>query len=132
MRICRTTRSCTASRQGLWGLADGRGGQGRLVGNAVLVKQSQRAVQPLPIPPLPPETVTLARPSQMVPNLLFHPVADIREAATRVTKRKVLHPAPQDGIDTCNHLCDRPRPMAPKDLFERLQQRRPLLAARRA
>jgi hypothetical protein len=73
---------------------------------------------------LPPETVTLACPRQVVPHLLLHPVSDVREAATRVTERKVLHPAAQDGIDTRNHLCRGPRPITSKDLLERLQQRR--------
>src|SRR5262249_44770662 len=103
---------------------------GRSVRNVVLVEQSQRAVQPLPTPPLPPETMALARSSQVVPNLLFHPVADEGEAATRMTDRKVLHPAAQDRIDTRNHLCDRPRPMTSEHLLECVQQRRPLLATR--
>ena len=61
--------------------------------SAVLVEESERAVQPSATPPLPPETVTLARPSQVVQNLLFDPVANIREAPARVAGRKVLHPA---------------------------------------
>ena len=103
----------------------------RLVRHAVLVEQPQRAVQPITTPPLPPEIVTLACPGQVVPNLFLHPVADVREAATRVTDRKVLHPAAQNGIDTRNHVCDGPRPMTSKDRLERLQQCRPLLSSRR-
>src|SRR5262245_10018190 len=84
---------------------------GRPVRHVVLGEQSQRAVQPLPPPPLPPETVALACSSQVVPNLLLYPVADEGEAATRMADRKVLHPAAQDRIDIRNHLCDGPRPM---------------------
>src|SRR4029450_13086927 len=46
--------------------------------------------------------------------------------------RKVLHPAAQNGIDAGNHLCDGSGPMTSKHGFERPQQRRPLLALRRA
>ena len=53
----------------------------------------------MPTPPLPAETVTLTGPHQMVPNLLFEPVANVREAPARVADRKVLHPAPQYPVD---------------------------------
>jgi hypothetical protein len=43
----------------------------------------------------------------------------------------VLHPAALERIDTRNHFFDRPRPMTSKDLLEGLQQRGPLLEARR-
>jgi hypothetical protein len=51
---------------------------------------------------------------------------------SNVAERKVRHPTPQDGIDSPNHLSHWPGPMASKDLLECLQQRRPLLAWRRA
>src|SRR5260370_37017909 len=67
----------------------------------------------------------------MVPNLLFDPVSDVREAPARVSYRKVLHPATQNRVDLRNHLADWPGPMAAENLLERLQQRRPLLDSRR-
>ena len=103
----------------------------RSVGNPVVMEQPELAIQPCSAPSFPSEAVTLACTRQVVPNLLLHPVSDVREAATRVAECKVLHPATQDGIDTRNHLCDGPGPMTPKDLLERLQQRRPLLTSRR-
>src|SRR5712691_8389301 len=111
-------------------LGVGSGCLARLVGDSVFIEQSEVAVQPRFGPPFPPETVTLACPRQVAPNLLLHPVSDVREASTRVAECKVLHPAAQNGIDTRNHLCDWPGPMTPKDLLERLQQRRPLLGSR--
>src|SRR5262249_560389 len=103
----------------------------RLVGDPVVIEQAEVAIHPRSAPPFPPEAVTLACPRQVVPYLLLYPVADVREAATRVAKCKVLHPAAQDGIDTRHHLCDGPGPMTSEDLLERLQQRRSLLASRR-
>jgi hypothetical protein len=70
--------------------------------------------------------VTLAGPHQMVPNLLFDPVANVREAPARMADRKVLHPAPQHRVDFRNHLADGPGPMAAENLLERAQERRPL------
>src|SRR5260370_22152961 len=68
----------------------------------------------------------------MVPNLLFDPVSDVREAPARVTYRKVLHPATQNRVDLRNHLADWPGPMTSENLLELLQQRRPLLDSRGA
>src|SRR6516164_7809691 len=104
----------------------------RSVGNPVVMEQPELAIQPCSAPSFPSEAVTLACTRQVVPNLLLHPVADVREAATRVAERKVLHPAAQNGIDSRNHLRNGPGPMTSKDLLEGLQQRRSLLAARRA
>src|SRR5262249_4736234 len=127
----RTTRSCTAHRQGLWG----RVGMGRLLSRPIrdsgLVEEAEVPLQPCPAPPLPSTAMALTRARQVAPHLLLPPVADVREAATRVTERTVLDPAPQNGIDTRNHLRDRPRPIPPNDGLACLQQRRPLLDARR-
>ena len=131
VRICRTTRSCTASPPRVIG----RFAVVRLL-RAVNTRLGSRRTSRGP------RTATLCSIAstrsrvaglrgQVVPNLLLHPVSDIREAATGVAEGKGLHPAAQDRIDTRNHLCDRPRPMTPKDRLEGLQQRRPLLAARR-
>src|ERR1700674_4568478 len=102
------------------------------MGNAVLREEAERPIQPRFTPPLPAETVTLAGPHQMVPNLLFDPVADVREAPARVADRKVLHPATQNRVDLRNHLADWPGPMAAENLLERAQQRRPLFHPRGA
>jgi hypothetical protein len=45
---------------------------------------------------------------------------------------KVPHPAAQYRVDFRNHLADGPGPMAPENLLELLQQRRPLLESRGA
>src|SRR6202140_1093854 len=102
------------------------------MGDSVTMEESERSIQPRFAPPLPTETVTLARARQMVPNFLFDPVADVREAPARMTDRKVLHPAPQYRVDCRNHLAERPGPMAPENLLERAQQRRPLFHPRGA
>ena len=52
----------------------------RSAGNSVLREEAERPIQPRFTPPLPAETVTLTGPHQMVPNLLFDPVSDVREA----------------------------------------------------
>src|SRR5229473_8384092 len=96
------------------------------------MEESERAVQPRGAAPLPPETVTLAGPHQMVPNLLFDPVANVREAPARMADRKVLHPATQNRVDLRNHLADGPGPMAAENRLERAQQRRPLFHPRSA
>src|SRR5262249_1933476 len=132
MRICRTTRSCTASRQGLWGRSAWGGCLATSLGDPVAGKEAKGPIQPRSAPPLPAEPVTLARARQVGPNLLFHPVSDVRETPAGVAGRKVLHPAAQHRIDAGNHLCDGPGPMTSKHGLERPQQRRPLLALWRA
>jgi hypothetical protein len=99
-------------------------GNSRRTGNAVLCEESERPIQPRLAPPLPAKTVTLTNPPQMVPNLLFDPVANVREASARMPDRKVLHPAPQHRVDFRNHLADGPGPMAAENVLERAQQRR--------
>src|SRR5712691_9494724 len=94
------------------------------MGDSVRMEESERSIQPRFAPPLPTETVTLARARQMVPNLLFDPVADIREAPARMADRKVLYPATQNRVDLHNHLADWPGPSAAENLLERAQQRR--------
>jgi hypothetical protein len=134
MRIYRTTRSCTASRQGLWGRRSSPKRRARVgqIGNAVLGEETERPIQPCPIPPLPTETVTLAGPHQVVPNLLLDPVANVREAPARMADRKVPHPATQHRVDLGNHLADGPGPMPAENRLEGAQQRRPLLHPRGA
>jgi hypothetical protein len=46
------------------------------VGHAVRREEAERPIQPCGTPPLPTETVTLAGPHQMVPNLLLDPVSN--------------------------------------------------------
>ena len=70
MRICRTTRSCTGSRQGLWGRAGWTDCFAWLVGDSVVIEQAEVAIHPRSAPPFPSEAVTLARPRQVVPNLV--------------------------------------------------------------
>src|SRR5712691_9223957 len=98
------------------------------MGDSVRMEESERSIQPRFAPPLPTETVTLARARQMVPNLLFDPVADVREAPARMADRKVLHPSPQNRVDFRNHLAEGPGPMAAENRLERAQQRRPLFS----
>ena len=104
----------------------------RSVGNAVLREEAERPIEPCLGPPLPAETVTLAGSHQMVPNLLLDPVSNVREAPARMADGKVLHPATQNRVDLRNHLADWPGPKAAENLFELVQQRRPLLDARDA
>src|SRR5712691_3810367 len=104
----------------------------RSVGNAVLREEAERPIEPCLGPPLPAETVTLAGPHQMVPNLLLDPVSNVREAPARMADGKVLHPATQNRVDLRNHLADWPGPMAAENLLERAQQRRPLFPPRGA
>src|SRR5262249_44149297 len=82
-------------------------------------------------PPSPAEASALRIAHQMSAHLLLHPVADIREAPTRVSHREVVHPAPQDGVKVLDDLPDRPRPRAPKDILEGPQQCRSLFQLRR-
>jgi len=120
MRIYRTTRSWIVSSPGVYGpIRSGGDCTARSIRDPVLTEEAEVAVQPRSAPPLPPETATMARPRQVAPHLLVHPVSDVREAARRVTTRKVLHPTAQDGIDLRNHLCHWPRAMTPKDCLER-------------
>ena len=70
-----------------------------MIRHTVPRKESQRIVQPFPAPSLPAESLTLARPSQMTPDLLFYPVSDVGETPARVANREVLHPATQNRID---------------------------------
>src|SRR5437899_1833715 len=107
-------------------------GRRRSAGNSVLREESERRIQPRLAPPLPAKTVTLAGPHQMVPNLLFDPVANVREAPARMADGKVLHPATQHRVDCRNHLADGPGPMAAEHLLERAQERRPLFPPRGA
>ena len=69
------------------------------MGNPVLREESERSAQPIPNPPLPAETSTLARFGKIAPDLVLCPVSDMREALTEVPDGKVLHSTAQDRID---------------------------------
>ena len=71
--------------------------------HSVLVEEPKCAIQPFPAPPLPPEALALTGSGQVAPNLLLHPVSDIREAPTGVANREVLHPTAQDRVDLIDH-----------------------------
>ena len=60
----------------------------------------------------------LACSRQVAPNPLLYPVADVREAATRVARRKVIHPTAQDRIDLLNQIPNGLRAMASDDQLE--------------
>src|SRR5437899_3922489 len=104
----------------------------RSMGDPVLMEEAERSIQPRVAPPLPAESVTLARARQMVPNLLVDPVSNVREAPARMADRKVLHPATQNRVDLRNHLAEGPGPMVSENRLERAQQRRPLFHPRGA
>jgi hypothetical protein len=55
-----------------------------VIGDPVLLEQSEGPIQPRAAPPLPPEAVTLAGPRRVAPNLLRYPVSDVREATADV------------------------------------------------
>src|SRR5713101_979721 len=101
----------------------------RSVGNAVLREEAERPIEPCLGPPLPAETVSLAGPHQMVPNLLLDPVSNVREAPARMADRKYCT-ATQNRVDLRNHLAEGPGPLAAENLLERAQQRRPLFHPR--
>src|SRR5262249_13037743 len=73
-------RAPASSRQWSWGLRQTAAPTREVSTPLGSVVVEQDAVHPRAAPPFPPETVTLARPRQMVPNLRLYPVSDIREA----------------------------------------------------
>src|SRR5207237_577137 len=95
------------------------------------MKEPERAIQPFPAPPLPSEALALTGSGQVAPNLLLHPVSDIRETPAGVADRKVVHPAAQNGIDLLDQLLHGLRAISSEDQLELAQQCRPLLASRR-
>ena len=91
--------------QGLWDLSVWERFRQRIpVADAVVAKQPQLRVNPLTTPPLPTETPAFPCTHQMTTHLLLDPVANVFEAATRVTDTKVVSPAPQDRVDSVNQL----------------------------
>src|SRR5205814_8907064 len=99
--------------------------------HSILMKEPERAIQPFPAPPLPSEALALTGSGQVAPNLLLHPVSDIRETPAGVADRKVVHPAAQNGIDLLDQLLHGLRAISSEDQLELAQQCRPLLASRR-
>jgi hypothetical protein len=79
------------------------------------------------VPSLPTKASTLARPSQMAPNLLFYSVSDVRETDAGVAYGKVFHPPPQNRIDLVDHPADWLGYGVPKNVSELVEQCRPLL-----
>src|SRR5215469_9815595 len=63
----------------------------------------------------------------MTPKLHFYPVADLREASTRMPDPEIVHPASEDGIDQLNHLAHRLADMLSKNFPELDKKCRPLL-----
>src|SRR5262249_51723555 len=63
----------------------------------------------------------------MPAHLLLDPVADVGEAPTRVSHPEVVHPAPQNRVNSLNDQLYRLRPRALKDIRELAQKRRSLL-----
>jgi hypothetical protein len=92
---------------------------GLSITDSVPRKESKRALQPFPAPPLPAEAPMLARPGQMTPNLLFYPVSDIGETPARMSDGKIFHPTTQDRINLFDHSAHRLRTRGPKNLPER-------------
>src|SRR5262245_14647205 len=63
----------------------------------------------------------------MTPNLHLYPVANLREASTRMPDPEIVHPTPQDEIDHRNHPPHRLADMLPEDFPELGKKCRPLL-----
>ena len=64
----------------------------------VLIKESH-FLEPAAMPKLPEKALTLSGFGQMAPDLLFHPVSNVRETSTGVTYSKVPNPTSQNRID---------------------------------
>jgi hypothetical protein len=99
--------------------------------HTVLVVEPERAIQPPLTPPLPSKARTLATPRQVAPNLILDLVSDVREAPAGVAYGKVVHPAPQNGIDLLDQLRRGLRAIASENQLELAQQGRSLLRSRR-
>jgi hypothetical protein len=95
--------------------------------NLVAVVQPQRFVQPLRIPPLPTEALTVPCPRHMAPDLLFHPVFNEAEALAGVSYRKVGHPTARHWIDQLNDPIHGLRLVTAEYILELPQQRRSFL-----
>ena len=74
------------------------------------------------MPPLPAEALTLSGFGQMAPDLLFHPVSNVRETSTGVTYSKVPNPTSQNRIDLIDQSLQRSRSMATENRFELAKQ----------
>ena len=67
----------------------------------------------------------------MPTDVLFHPPADIPEAAACIANGKVSHPAPQNRGNRLEHPLNGLRTMAAENRFEFAEQRLALLQLRR-
>ena len=99
--------------------------------HSVFAKQPERFIEPLPTPSFPAESLAFLCSHHMTPDFLFYPVLEKRKAPTGVPYRKVVHPAPQDGVDHFDHLTYRLARVPPEDLPEFRQYGRPLFQLRR-
>jgi hypothetical protein len=66
----------------------------------------------------------------VAPDLFLNPIANEREAPTRVTHRKVVHPTSQDRIDLFDQSTDRLGLKTLEHVSELAQQGRPLFELR--
>src|SRR5260370_18703916 len=87
-----------------------------------------RFVQPLRIPPLPTEALTVPGSRHMAPDLLFHPVFNEAEALAGVSYRKVGHPTAKHWIDQLNDPIQGLRLVAAEYILELPHQPRSFLA----
>ena len=99
-------------------------------GNPIVRKQTELPIQPLPTPPLPAKTLTLARAHQMAPNLLLDPVLHVAKTATGLSHAEVVDPSTQHRINQGDYPVDRLRAKTSKYLLESLQKRGPRLHPR--
>ena len=76
-----------ASLQGSWDLS-GWGRFQSVASHSIAVEQPESVVQPRPIPPLPAEALSFPGLRQLAPDLLLHPIFDVAEALTGVSKSR--------------------------------------------
>lgn len=77
-------------------------------------------------PPFPAEAMTVSGFHQMTPNLPQHPLFDIPKTPGCATYGKVIHPAPQNGVNTIYNPLNGLGPEPPESLFELTCKRFPL------
>jgi hypothetical protein len=96
LRISRTGRSCLLPVQRYETYRAGAFRASRRSSDLVVRQQPQWIVQPFSTPPLPAEPGSSPGPHPMSPDLLFYPVSDPSEAATRIADLKVVHRRTRD------------------------------------